>query len=69
MTTIEDSINYKITRRITPFTSIKAVEHWNIEKLIKILYSDNIILLKKKIGMREKYMRKCYNFISKNKKI
>lgn len=40
---IEDSANLKITKRITPFTSINAVEQWNIEKLIKILYSDDII--------------------------
>ena len=40
---IEDFANLKITKRITPFTSINAIEQWNIEKLIKILYSDDII--------------------------
>ncbi len=34
----------KLVKRITPFTSISATEKWNTEKLIKMLYSDKILI-------------------------
>ena len=35
---------YTLVKRITPFTSITALERWNTEKLIKMLYIDKILI-------------------------
>ena len=43
MTTMMDDNRFKIVKRITPFINTFFTEKWDVEKLIKILYRDDII--------------------------
>ena len=41
--TMEEMKRFKIIKRITPFTNTYITEKWDVEKLIKILYRDDIV--------------------------
>ena len=43
MTTMTEDNRFKIAKRVTPFINTYFTEKWDVEKLIKILYRDDII--------------------------